>query len=500
MDADTNVFEPICCAFRVNEMGPALLQPATNDFQRVHRLNIAAAVALRTAGELSNEAFDASYIGLREVAHRYCENGAHWSEVGDYLEIEKLMVESGGLAITELHSGRSRQDIVATVLRMAWRQHVIDSVQASVKLRRELHALACLHLHAVLPAYTWGVQAQPTSLGHYLLGYSSALLRWQKRMVQTYDRVNESPLGSCVLGTSLFSLDRNLLASLLGFSGPIVNSFDAVQLAPVDMSAEVAGQINMLASGLSLLYADVTAQYHHIEPWLVLNDDKVGSSSAMPQKRNPVVVSGLRRQNNGLLGLTSAILLNCHNISSGMHDYKHHDVTVALERTANLLDNTADMVSSLIFIPAVSKAETDRDYASATDLANVLQTLGVPLRAAHACVARLVVIARAKRIKLAQIDGEQVRCVFQEHLPEGQSRSLAVRWDKIKDGLSAEWVLRNRKGLGGPQPESVEAMLLDDAEGIASMEGWAMRSGEALAAADESLCVSFYRLARERVK
>jgi argininosuccinate lyase len=479
-------------------MESILLQPATDDFQRVHRLNLAAAVALWQSGELSDNARAVAYPALSAVARCYSDDPARWSQVSDYLEIEKLMLEVGGWPITELHSGRSRQDIVASVLRMAWRTSVLDAVAAAGEVRRALFDLAASHPHAVLPAYTWGVQAQPTTLGHYLLGFSQSLARWQQRLIQTYERINQSPLGSCVLGNSLFSLDRNLLASLLGFSGPVLNSFDAVQLATVDLSAEIAGHVNTVASSMSLLYADLTAQYHHAEPWLVFVDvDNVGGSSAMPQKRNPMVLSALRRQQNRMVGCAMTILLNGHNVPSGMNDCKYHEPTEAMHLATSLMRATAAMVRAIRFVPAAAKEELERDYANATDLAHVLQTKGIPFRLAHACVAALVGFARGKGIPLGEVNDAQAHRILAETLGGDHALASSVRWGDVRQAADADWVVQNRKGLGGPQRPSVEAMLRHDVQDVEDMNHWVADRTTRLAAADEELCASLLQLHKE---
>lgn len=475
-----------------------LLQPATDDFQRVHRLNVAAAVALWQSGELSVEARAIAYPALSAVARRYADDPARWSQVSDYLEIEKLMVEVGGWPITELHSGRSRQDIVASVLRMAWRTSVLDAVAVAGELRRALVDLAACHPHAVLPAYTWGVQAQPTTLGHYLLAFSQSLARCQQRLIQTYERINQCPLGCCVLGNSLFSLDRHLLASMLGFSGPVLNSFDAVQLATADLSAELAGHVNTVAGSMSLLYADLTAQYHHAEPWLAFADaDNLGGSSAMPQKRNPMVLSALRRQQNRMMGCAMTILLNGHNVPSGMNDYKYHEPTEAMHMATSLLRATAAMVRAIRFVPAAAKEELDRDYAQATDLAHVLQSKGIPFRLAHACVAALVGFARGSAIPVGSVDDAQAHRILAEALGSDHALAYNVRWDDVRRAADAGWIVQNRKGLGGPQRQSVEAMLRHDVQDVMDMTHWVADRTTLLADADERLDATLFQLHKE---
>src|SRR6202000_938479 len=155
-------------------------------------------------------------------------------------------------------------------------------------MRDAILALAARAPDAIIPAYTWGVQAQPITLGHYLSGYAAAFDREATRMREAYVRLNMSPLGAAALGTSSFPVDRPRLAELLGFDAPVENSLDATQISPIDGAAELAGLSPSAALTLGTFIADVTAQYAQTEPWIILSEgNETGVSSIMPPKRNP---------------------------------------------------------------------------------------------------------------------------------------------------------------------------------------------------------------------
>ena len=242
---------------------------------------------------------------------------------GDYLVVEKDLMAAGGPDISRLHSGRSRQDIGSTTQRLITRDDFLTAFEKLNGMRDALLALAAQAPNAILPAYTWGVQAQPITLGHYISAYANAFDRQATRMREAYARLNQSPLGAAALGTSSFPVDRPRLAELLGFDAPVENSLDANQISPIDGGAELAGLATSGALTLGTFIADVTAQYAQTEPWIILTEgNETGVSSIMPQKRNPSGLVRLRAEASTLIGEAGTFALIAHNVEAGMSDYK----------------------------------------------------------------------------------------------------------------------------------------------------------------------------------
>jgi argininosuccinate lyase len=184
----------------------------------------------------------------------------------DYLVLEAALIEAGGPDATRVHSGRSRQDIGATIGRLYLRDDLLAVLDALNSARNALLTLAETHADAIVPAYTWGVQAQPTSFGHWLGAYAAALSRAAERLRQAYTRVNLCPLGSAALGTSSFPVNRPRLAELLGFDGVAENSLDATQIAPADLRAEATQAAATSGLTVGMLLADITQQYAQTRP------------------------------------------------------------------------------------------------------------------------------------------------------------------------------------------------------------------------------------------
>ena len=156
----------------------------------------------------------------------------------DYLEVEAMITKVGGSEISRVHSGRSRQDMQSTSERMFLRESLLKTYESLNVMRDKLLALAAKHLDTIVPAYSHGVQSQPTTFGHYLLGWAQSFDRDGERLRQIYLRLNMSPLGSAAGVTSSFDVDRVRLAGLLGFDGMVENALDAVYFSPISTHAE----------------------------------------------------------------------------------------------------------------------------------------------------------------------------------------------------------------------------------------------------------------------
>jgi argininosuccinate lyase len=194
-------------------------------FYWLGEINKASAVMVVERGIVPKELGSRIADAVRQVTAAGDRPGAVRS--GNYLVIEDTLIKIGGPDMTRLHSGRSRQDIGATIQRLAMRDDLLDAFDRLNVVRAALLGLAQKYPNAIIPAYTWGVQAQPITLGHYLAAYLSAFARDAERVREAYARINLSPLGAAALGTSSFPVDRPRLAQLLGFDGVVENSLDA---------------------------------------------------------------------------------------------------------------------------------------------------------------------------------------------------------------------------------------------------------------------------------
>jgi argininosuccinate lyase len=322
---------------------------------------------------------------------------------------------------------------------------------------------AVRHPDAVVPAYTVGVQAQPISFGHYLLAYTEALGRTADRLRQAYAGINKSPLGSAALGTSSFPVNRRRLAELLGFDGVIENSLDANQLAPIDTGVELVYVASSAALVVGTFISDLEAQYRMTTPWLTLREGELtGTSSMMPQKRNPVALNNVRVAASDVLGIATTYVFKAHNVPHGTDDYKGREPESALNRMAQMLKDLTAVVAALEFNAQRALDEVNADFATTTELADMLQRdADVPFRVGHHFASKLVTYGRTQGLRPSQMPYAAAQDIYSRAARQfGLAKTgLPLSEPEFRRSLSAENMVRASRGLGGPQPSEVARML-----------------------------------------
>ena len=421
---------------------------------------------------------------------------------GDYLKVEQVLMAVGGADISRLHSGRSRQDIGSTTQRLITRDDFLGAFEKLNGLRDALLALAAQAPDAIIPAYTWGVQAQPITLGHYLSAYAAAFEREAMRMREAYARLNQSPLGAAALGTSSFPVDRVRLAELLGFDAPAENSLDANQISPIDGGAELAGLATSGALTLGALVADVTAQYAQTEPWILLAEgNETGVSSIMPQKRNPSGLVRLRAEASNLIGEAATFALIAHNVEPGMSDYKDFGnpkeyPNAILRDMAALFAHAEAVVRTMRFRPERALDEVNSDYSTTTELADTLQReADVPFRIGHHFASELVNYGRGHRLRASEIPFAEAQRIYADIAAAAKVEpKLPLSEEQFRRSLTAENMVTASKGLGGPQPAEVARMLAGAKDRLAADKAWLDTARAKLVSAAQRLDQAFMGL------
>jgi argininosuccinate lyase len=493
----------IAGVFLMSQTGNSLAAPRDR-FYWLSQINRASAVMIAERGIVPKPLAAKIHDAIVSVDAAGDQPGA--ARAADYLKVERDLMAAGGPDISRLHSGRSRQDIGSTTQRLITRDDFLAAFEKLGGLRDALLAFARQNPNAIIPAYTWGVQAQPITFGHYLSAYAAAFEREAARMREAYARLNQSPLGAAALGTSSFPVDRPRLAQLLGFDSVAENSLDANQISPIDGGAELAGLATSGALTLGALIADVTSQYAQTEPWILLAEGaETGISSIMPQKRNPSGLVRLRAEASTLIGEATAFAFIAHNVQAGMSDYKdfgnpkEHPNTLLRDMAALFAHGDA-VIRTMRFRPERALDEVNSDYSTTTELADVLQRdADVPFRIGHHFASELVNYGRGQRLRAGQIPFAQVQRIYAEVAAAAKvDTKLPLSEEQFRRALTAENMVNSSKGLGGPQADEVARMLAAASDRLAADKAWLDAARARLTAASQKLDQAFAGLKGEK--
>jgi argininosuccinate lyase len=282
--------------------------------------------------------------------------------------------------------------------------------------RGKLLDLASQHVETVVPTFTHGVPAQPTTFGHYLLAYGGALERSQERLSQSYRRLNTSPYGVAVGTTSSFPLDRHALASMLAFDSIVVNSFDANHIAPIDLMQDVVAPLTTLALEIGMLTQDMTTYQSTAYPWLTTAAPGfTGVSSTMPQKRNPRILEYMRETASEIVASSHMATIMAHNGTFGLVDVRETWQRLPLRSTIDLLQLFDALMDSVRIDAERALCQVSHDYSTVTELVDVLFiTCRVPFRTGHEFASKLVDYGRSQRMGTTEIDYLKASTIYHE--------------------------------------------------------------------------------------
>ncbi len=358
-------------------------------------VDIAHVLGLMRRGYVSKEECREIVKALLEVRERgYDFKG--YEDVHEAIESEVTKITPYG---KKMHTARSRNDEVATCLRMFSRDKLLSIAQAVLELRSVLIEKAEEYIDVLMPGFTHLQYAQPTRLSHHLLAYHDMLKRDFDRIISAFERVNKSPLGACAFAGTSFDIDRNYTARLLGFDGVIENSADAVSSR--DFLIESIFVSTSLMLTLSRIAEEIVLWSSEFD-FVDLPEEFASTSSIMPQKKNPDVAEIVRAKAGKLIGhLTSAMTIYKALPLTYNRDFQEmNDVMYrALSETELSTLVMAKMLSSLNFKVEVMESKSDRGFAIASEIADRLAKKGVPFRDAHRIVGRAIAEGDLKRIK-----------------------------------------------------------------------------------------------------
>jgi argininosuccinate lyase len=408
------------------------------------RASIAHANSLVRAGVLTAAEAEKIAAALNEIGER--EISADAEDVHSYIE-QQLIAAIGDVG-KKLHTGRSRNDQVATSFRL-WLRDEMDAITET--LRRAQSALidaAERYIDAVMPGYTHLQRAQPVLWAHWCLAYFEMFGRDAERFSDARKRINVMPLGSAALAGTSFDIDREAVAKELGFDAVSQNSLDAV--SDRDFAAEFAAACSLVMVHLSRLAEDLILYASQEFGFVELSDAVSTGSSLMPQKKNPDALELIRGKAGRVFGHHAALLAMLKGLPLAYNKDMQEDkeaVFEAADTTRGCLEIAAIVLDNLTVNEDRTRRAAMSGYLNATELADHLVKKGIPFRDAHDAVGRLVLLGIENGRELHELSIDEMRAV----VPDID--------ESIYETLSLQATLASKSAIGGTSPERVRAEL-----------------------------------------
>jgi len=412
--------------------------------------SIAHATMLCTIGILTEAERDSIFQGLEQIKGEIERGEFQWSiqQEDVHMNIEARLTELIGLAGKKLHTGRSRNDQVATDIRLYMRME-INAITAMIeRLQHALLGLAEREADTIMPGFTHLQVAQPITFGHHLMAWFEMLVRDKERLQDCLKRVNIMPLGAAALAGTSYPINRELTAELLGFSRPSANSLDSV--SDRDFAIEFTAAASIIMMHLSRFSEELvlwtSAQFAFIE----LPDAFCTGSSIMPQKKNPDVPELVRGKSGRVTGHLMSLLMLMKSQPLAYNKDNQEDkepLFDTVDTLINCLRAFADMVPHIEAKRENMFNAAKKGFATATDLADYLVGKGMPFRDAHEVVGLAV-----------RLGVESERDLSELSLAELQGFSELITAD-VFGVLSLEGSVAARKHIGGTAPDTVRAAI-----------------------------------------
>ncbi len=365
-----------------------------------------------------------------------------------HMSVESVLTEAIGDAGARLHTGRSRNDQVATDTRLYMKQRASDLMAANLGLREALLEAAEKHFGVILPGYTHLQHAQPVLLSHHLLAYVWMFTRDFERLAAARTAADANPLGAAALAGTTYPLDRFATTAALGFSHPVPNSLDAV--SDRDFLLDLIYACSVSCLHLSRLCEELILWSTVEFGFITMADAYSTGSSIMPQKKNPDFAELIRGKSGRVVGDLVALMMTLKSLPLAYNKDLQEDKEGALDAADTLEDCylcAAGMISTMAVHPEAMMAQAKKGYLAATDVADYLAKKGMPFRRAHEVVGHLVLLCDKRSCDLEDLT-----------LADFQAESDLFEAD-IVEALNLEAIVAARTTYGGTGHEAVKVQL-----------------------------------------
>lgn len=420
--------------------------------------NLAHTTMLKEQGIISGDDADQILSALNELDDKGINELDMDPSVEDiHMAVENYVTSQVGEVAGFMHTGKSRNDQVATDLRLVLKEELRDIYLDLLNFISTLLDLADAHTETIMVGYTHLQHAQPTTFAHHLLSYAYALKRDYDRIKDAYKRVDMSPLGSAALTTTSFVIHRKRTAELLGFSSIVENSIDGVSSR--DFMLETVSSLSILCTTLSKICEELIIWSTYEFGLVEIAGEYSSTSSIMPQKKNPDVAEIARAKCARVFGELVAILTMLKSLPQS-YNRDLQEVTPhlwnAVDNSHALLNIIADMLSTTKFNKERGVELAEANFSTATELADLMvREKKLPFRVAHQIVGRTVGKAIEEGLMPSDITPEYIDAVANELTGE----KLKLDSELVKNALDPQQVIRNRKIIGGPAPEMVKEAI-----------------------------------------
>lgn len=422
--------------------------------QRLYPQDIEGSLAhsemLARQGIISLEDKEAIHQGLKEIKEALDQKqivlDQRYEDI--HMAIEQILTEKIGDAGKRLHTGRSRNDQVALDVRLYVRKELLEVSELLKELLRTLVQIAKENTHTILPGYTHLQRAQPISFGHEMMAYANMIRRDVKRIHNTLEVMDECPLGSGALAGTTYPLDRELSASLLGFSKACDNSLDGV--SDRDYCLEAMSDLSILMMHLSRLSEEVIAWCSWEFKFIELDDAFATGSSIMPQKKNPDICELIRGKTGRVYGDLMQLLTTMKGIPLAYNKDMQEDkesVFDAFDTVKICLQVLIPMLETMQVLDENMKNAAMKGFINATDLADYLTRKGMPFRDAYKITGQLVAKALEKKQGLNELSLDELK------------EYSDLFEDDVYDAIDLLTCLNARLTKGGPSPAEVSRQI-----------------------------------------
>ena len=385
--------------------------------------------------------------GLAKVLKEIQEDKFHWDPALEdvHMNIESRLVKVAGAAAKKIHTGRSRNDQVATDLRLFLRHKIADLLNLLTLLQKSIVRKAEENSETIMPGFTHLQIAQPVTFGHHLMAWYEMLSRDYSRLQDASERMSVLPLGSAALSGTRFDINRELLKRKLGFKEISKNSMDAV--SDRDFVLELASVLSIIGIHLSRICEEIviwsSSQFNYVE----LSDEVCTGSSIMPQKKNPDMAELIRGGSSKTIANLTGLLALMKNLpltyNRDLQDDKEY-IFSSIDFSEDSLALLTVVVNGMEPNKAKMKQDCFQGQITATDLADYLVEKNMPFRQAHEVVGKIVALGESKNLQIFELDFSELR------------KFSKLILEDVKDYLDPQKTILSRKQTGGTAPSQVK--------------------------------------------